>query len=165
MKTTRVIAWILAWFNLIFWGIPVISSLIQSLASPNPLILVILVFFAAIPLNSFAALQLHRSIRNPQVKLNHQTPVGIRFVGTFALCVGGIIAVSGIIITQSAKDLLPVWKEQMAQYKQPESMATVGGLQDMGILMVVLGLAAIVNVVLNMRLLRWYYLVNRSDVS
>lgn len=165
MKTVRVFAWILAWFNLIFWGIPVISSLIQSLASPNPLILAILVFFASIPLNSFAALQLHRSIRNKEIKLNHQTPVGIRFVGSFALCVGAIIVVSGIMIAQNAKDLLPVWKEEVAQYKQPESMSTIGGLQAMGALMVVLGIAAVLNAVLNMRLLRWYYLVKQSDVS
>ena len=165
MKITRVIAWILAWFNLIFWGIPVISSLIQSLASPHPLVLAILVFFAAIPLNAFAALQLHRSIRNPAVKLNHQTPVGIRFVGSFALCVGAVIVVSGIVITENARELLPVWKDQMSQYKEPASMSTVSGLQSMGILMAVLGIAAVLNAVLNMRLLRWYYLVNRSDVS
>jgi len=165
MRTARIIGWILAWFNLIFWGIPVISSIFQTLASPNPLILVILVFFAAIPLNSFAALQLHRSIRNPQVRLNHQTPVGIRFVGTFALFVGALIVISGVVIVGSARDMLPVWKEQMAQYKQSETLSTVSGLQGMGALMIVLGLAAVANAIINMRLLRWYYLVRQSDIS
>lgn len=165
MKTVKLIGWILAWFNLIFWGIPVISSLIQSLAAPNPLVLVTLVFMAAIPLNSFAALQLHRSIRNPEVKLNHQTPVGIRFVGSFALFVGAFVAFCGIVMVQGAREWLPLWKEQIAQYKQPESMGTVGTLQGLGIFMIVLGLAAVLNAVLNMRLLRWYYLVKQSDVS
>jgi hypothetical protein len=165
MKITRVVARILAWFNLIFWGIPVVTQLLQSLASPNPAILVILVFFAAIPLNSFAALQLHRSIRHPDVKLNHQTPVGIRFVGAFALFVGTLVAGCGFIMLQNAKQMLPLLEQQMADYKQATPVTTVGGLQGMGLFVALLGIAAIVSVILNMRLLRWYYLVKQSDVS
>jgi len=163
MKVIRTIAWILAWFNLVFWGIPIVSSLLQSLASPNPLILVILVFFAAIPLNSFAALKLHKSLRNPKLPLGHQTPIGIRFVGVFALVIGAIIACCGIMISQHAQEFLPSFKEQMAQYKQAGPI-TVNSVREASIFMIVLGVAEVANVILNTRLLRWYYLVKRSDV-
>lgn len=162
MKPTRLIGWILAWFNLVFWGIPIVSSILQSVS--NPLILLMLVFLATIPLNSFAALRLHRSIRNPQIPLNHQTPVGIRFVGTFALIVGGIIGCCGIVIAQNAQQFLPSFKEQMTQYGQTGPI-TAASLQEAGIFMLVLGVAAVVNVILHFRLLRWYLLVRKNDAG
>lgn len=42
---------------------------------------------------------------------------------------------------------------------------TLANLRKIGIGMLVLGLCVGVNVVLNLRLLRWYYLVRQSDVS
>jgi hypothetical protein len=164
MKTVRVIAWILAWFNLVFWGIPIITSIMQSLARPNPLILVMLVFLAAIPLNSFAALQLHRSIRNPKIPLGHHTPVGIRFVGIFALVVGGIITCCGILLLQHAQEFFPTFKEQWDGLKQGAPI-TVDNLRQIGIFFLVLGVAEVINVVLNTRLLRWYYLTRPDDQS
>ena|ERR1700753_2543687 len=167
MKTTRVIASILAWFNLVFWGFPVITSLLEMLVAPDGRKLVVVVMLAAIPLNSFAALQLHRSIRNPKITLNHQTPVGIRFVGFFALFIGVIMTACGLIVVQNAKELLPAWKDQiMANLKDaPASYSTISFIQSVGGFMAVAGLLIVLNVVLNIRLLRWYYLVNRSDVS
>jgi hypothetical protein len=38
-------------------------------------------------------------------------------------------------------------------------------LRQLGSLCLVLGLVSAVNVILNLRLLRWYYLVHQSDAS
>jgi hypothetical protein len=160
MKSTQVIARILAWFNLVFWGIGLVNGLF------NPVVpIAVMVVLASIPLNSFAALQLHKSIRNPEVKLSHQTPVGIRFVGIIALLIGICFAGVGLLLAQFAKEMLPAWLEQSAAMKDPPPVNTVGGLQVTGISIAALGFAIIFGVVLNMRLLRWYYLVKQSDVS
>lgn len=166
MKNTRVIARILAWFNMIFWGIPIISAILQSFVAPNLPILVMLVLLAAIPLHSYAALQLLKSIRNPEVRLSHNTPVGIRFVGLVALFFGILLTGCGAVILQGAKEMLPLFKEQMSAYKEIDpSMLTVGVLQKYGVFMMLLGLAIIVGVILDLRLLRWYYLVRQSDIN
>jgi hypothetical protein len=160
MKKTQVIARVLAWFNLVFWGVGLVNSLFSPLMN-----LAIMVVLVSIPLSSFAALQLHKSIRNPEVKLSHQTPVGIRFVGIIALLIGIGLAGIGIILAQYARELLPSWIEQSAAMKDPPPFNTVGGLQVAGAFLALLGFAVIFGVVLNMRLLRWYYLVKQSGVS
>jgi hypothetical protein len=166
MKKAQIIGRALAWFNLIIWGIPLVSSLLSALATFNPLVLVMLVLFAAIPLQSYAALQLQKSLRHPEIKLSQQTPAGIRFVGMIALFIGFFVVLCGALVLQDAKEWLPRLKDQMAELKQGDaSTITVGYLQGMGGMMLFLGLTVIVSVMIHLRLLRWYYLVRQSDVS
>jgi hypothetical protein len=165
MKNTLKIANILSWFNLFFWGVPLLINLLKALTSFNPVVLGALVLFASIPLHSYAALQLHKSIRKPEVKLSHNTPAGIRFVGMIALFFGIIFLLYGIALLRNAPELLSLFKEQMPDYKEFDSMMTVPNLRRIGAVVLVLGFVTIINVILNLRLLRWYYLVRQSDVS
>jgi hypothetical protein len=165
MKKVLKAAQILTWFNLIFWGFPILMEVLTALAMLNFALLGGLMLAASVPLNSYAALQLHRSIRQPSVKLSHQTPVGIRFVGIVALFFGTLFVVYGIAIIQNAQQVLEMVREQLAGYKEISESMTVGLLKRIGFFALVLGITAIANVVLNMRLLRWYYLVKQSDVS
>jgi hypothetical protein len=164
MKTAMRIASVLSWINLLFWGLNVGSALLGSLASFNPLILVMLVLVASIPLHSYAALQLHKSIRRPEIKLSHNTPAGIRFVGIVALLFGFLFFLCGLSMFKNAPEMLSALREQ-GFMKEMYAAITVEMLRRYGILAGMLGLITIVNVILNMRLLRWYYLVHQSDAS
>lgn len=170
MKTVLKIASILTWFNLIFWGLLVCFGLLGALLMGQMPLLAGIVLLSAIPLNCFAALKLHTSIRYSSVPLNHQTPVGIRFVGLMALFFGITDIYTGIsIITHPARMsdsikamITQVPEEQRAIYT---AMAKGTFVEIMGVATLVLGFLVVINVVLNLRLLRWYYLVHRSDVS
>jgi hypothetical protein len=167
MKTAQNVGRILAVFNLIIWGILLAGPLLGALVSFNALVLVMLVLFAAMPLHSYAALQLQKSLRHPEIKLNQQTPVGIRFVGLIALFIGFFMALCGFLVLKDAREWLPLMKEQMASLNKQQdlSMITVGYLQGMGGFLLIAGLMAIASVLLHLRLLRWYFLVKQSDVS
>jgi uncharacterized membrane protein len=162
MKTTLRVASVLSWINLIFWGLNVASALLSSLAGLNPVMLVMIVLVASIPLHSYAAIQLHKCIRRPEIKLSHQTPVGIRFVGLVALLWGFLFLLAGMFMAKNAPELLAAVKEQGFMHELYKDM-TADMIRRYGLVFVVLGLAVVVNVVLNLRLLRWYYLVHQSD--
>jgi hypothetical protein len=170
MKMTLKAASILTWFNMIFWGFITGIMLLAALSAINMPILLATVLLSAIPLNSFAALKLHQSIRRPTLSLSSQTPVGIRFVGFIALFFGIICLGDGFVLLSNTKEILDVFKAQMSQAPQ---MAQVPGFKSFtvsefrwgGVLMLILGLSIVVNMVLNLRLLRWYYLVRKSDAA
>jgi len=171
MKTMLKTASVLTWFNIIFWGLIDSLLLLSSLSSFNMLILAGAVLFSAIPLNCYAALKLHTSIRRPNVPLSHQTPVGIRFVGFIALFFGISWVADGVGLLKNAKEFLGVIKDQLSQTPQiakefPQvNNIGEGDVHNAGVVALILGLCVVVNVVLNLRLLRWYYLVGKSDVS
>jgi hypothetical protein len=166
MKTAQIVGRILAWINLVFWGIPIVSFLLGAMVSFNMTLVVPVVLLAAIPLHSYAALQLQKSLRRPEIKLSQQTPAGIRFVGLIALFIGILIVFLGAAVLGVAKEMLPQLKEQLAELKQGNmSSMTVSDLRQLAVLYVLLGLAIVASVLLHMRLLRWYYLVKQSDVS
>jgi hypothetical protein len=156
MKKALKIASVLTWFNLIFWGLLVCFGLLGALLMGQMPLLAGIVLLSAIPLNCFAALKLHTSIRYSAVPLNRQTPVGIRFVGLMALFFGITDIFTGVSIVAQVPE------EQRVFYT---AMARKAFVEFMGVATLVLGLLVVINVVLNLRLLRWYYLVNRSDVS
>jgi hypothetical protein len=172
MKITLKVASILTWFNLIYWGLPVAVLLLASLSTMNMPFLAVTVLFSSIPLNAYAALKLHRSIRRPTLPLSNQTPVGIRFVGFIALFFGIVIMGAGFEILKASKEVFASLKGQLSgvtvmppilqeQYKN----LSIEDFHRQGIFVLLFGLAIVVNVVLNLRLLRWYYLVGKSDAS
>ncbi|HEY4109520.1 hypothetical protein [Puia sp.] len=164
MTRSLKVASVLSWISLLFWGLNVISGILGSLTAFNPLILVMLVILASIPLHSYAAIQLHKSIRRPEIKLSHQTPSGIRFVGLVALMIGFLFLLGGMIMSKNAAEMLATAREQ-GFMKEMYDRITVDDLRRYGYLAMVLGLITVVNVILNLRLLRWYYLVHQSDAS
>jgi hypothetical protein len=175
MKTALKTASVLTWFNIIFWGLIVALLLLGSLSSFNPLILAGVVLMSAVPLNCYAALKLHASIRRPDLPLSHQTPVGIRFVGFIALFFGISWITDGVILLKNGREIQEAINEQIAEVskvlQQFPQFSTFKNVSEphlahvSGILSLFLGLCVVVNVVLNLRLLRWYYLVRKSDVS
>lgn len=164
MKRALRVANVLSWINLLLWGVNIASALINSLTAFNPLMLVVFVLLASIPLHSYAALQLHKSIRRPEHKLSHQTPSGIRFVGLIAMLFGFIFFLCGIVLVKDAGSVLSSAKE-FGFMQDLYSQLTVADIRRSGVVALVLGLIIIVNVILNLRLLRWYYLVHQSDAS
>ena len=171
MKTTLKVATILSWYNLIFWGLINGLLLLGALAAMNMPGLLIAVLMSAIPLNCYAALKLHRSIRNPLIPLNQQTPMGIRFVGFIALFFGVNSIGDGFALIKNPGEFLDFLKDfytkQAPEIAQMPAFKSIG-LADMrtaGVICLILGLCMAVNVVLNLRLLRWYLLLRKSDAS
>lgn len=163
MKGVLKVASILTWFNLIFWGFVTVLVL---LAAPvmGLVALVGAVLLSAIPLNCYAALQLHKSIRRPAIRLSHQTPVGIRFIGFVSLFFGLTTVMEELGNLQRPAKLLEMMKESFSGMKGLEVM-TVNTVRVISVVGLILGLLVVINVILNFRLLRWYYLVHQSDAS
>jgi hypothetical protein len=132
----------------------------------------ILVLMSAIPLNCYAALKLHKSIRNPNIPLSQQTPMGLRFVGFIALFFGVNSIGEGFALIKDAREILDFLKDyytkqapEIAQMPAFKSMG-VADVHAAGVICLILGLCLTVNVILNLRLLRWYLLLLRkSDAS
>jgi hypothetical protein len=165
MKNTLLAARILTWFNLVVWGGMLSLIVLYSLATGWMAMLVAAFLFCAIPLHSYAALKLQRSIRFSNIKLSHQTPVGVRFIGYVTMFLGISVVANGIMILQDPQAAMESMKPAMEQAKGLGAAEVHGYPRFMGIFPLLIGATAIVNVILNTRLLRWYYLVKQSDVS
>jgi hypothetical protein len=158
MKNTLIIARILTWFNLIFWtgllGLMLLSVLVlQVFPALLPVFLL-----CSIPLNNYAALQLQKAIRFPDTKLSHHTPAGIRFVGLVALFFGIYTTINAYVFLTDPKPLLQMIRDVTPELKKYPDAQLVSGLHVLGVGSLIVGLAVIVNVILNTRLLRWYQL-------
>jgi hypothetical protein len=171
MRTTLKVATILTWFNLIFWGLITGLLLLGALSAMFLPGLAIAALMSAIPLNCYAALKLHKSIRHPGIPLSQQTPMGIRFVGFIALFFGINSIGEGVALIKDGKEFLDFIKDyytkqapDLAQMPAFKSMG-VADVRAAGVICLVLGLCMAVNVVLNLRLLRWYLLLRKNDAS
>jgi hypothetical protein len=163
MKGLLKIASVLTWFNLIFWGALLAFGVLICLVSMQLPLLASAVLMSAIPLNCFAALKLHTSIRHANIPLGHQTPVGIRFVGLMALFFGVTFIYSGVSFLADPKPAVEAFQQMLSQMPVSQAqlvpgLGTVNVVRFMAIVWLVLGLLVAVNVILNLRLLRWYYL-------
>ena len=171
MKMTLKAATILTWFNLIFWGFINGLLLLGAMSAMFLPGLLAAVLVSAIPLNCYAALRLHKSIRYPNIPLSQQTPMGIRFVGFIALFFGINSIGEGFALIKDSKEFLDFIKDyytkqapDIAQMPAFKSMG-VADVRAAGVICLVLGLCMAVNVVLNLRLLRWYLLLRKNDAS
>ncbi len=165
MKSTLQAAKILTWLNLIVWGGMLAFMLLFGLAARVAPMIIAVFLFSAIPLHSYASLKLQKSIRHTQIKLNNQTPVGVRFIGFVALFFGLATVANAYFILADPKTTLDSMKASMADTKgiTPDELMAV--LKVVAVFIMLMGLSVVINVILNMRLLRWYYLVKQSDVS
>jgi len=153
MKTNLKISNILSWINLVIGGILVAGGLLSMLTTPNAsVILVSVILTGSIVLHSYAALQLRKSIINPEVPLNKQTPVGIRFIGFLALFFAIMNIGNAVIIIRNAKEVL----EQVELPFKPEGMDLVAVIRGVGVFSLLFSLGIAFNVLLNLRLLKWY---------
>ena len=166
MKTSLRLATVLTWFNLLFWGFLIAMMALYAFALRAIPLFIPLVLFSSIPLNSYAALQLQKSIRQPVIRLSSQTPTGIRFVGFVAMFFAISFVLNGFTLLGNAQSFIKILKEQMTQVKQTDLVfLTPANIQFLAVVIIFLGLCAGLNVILNFRLLRWYYLVKQSDVD
>jgi hypothetical protein len=117
--------------------------------------LIMPLFFSSIVLHSYAALQLRKSIVHPSRPLSSQTPTGIRFIGAVALFFGIGVFANSIALLQNSREYL-----KLIQPGLPEGVHF--GLRELrftGVIALLGGFAIALNVMLNFRLLRWYYLM------
>lgn len=153
MKTTLKISNILSWINLVIGGILVVGGLLSMLSTPNASILLVsVVLTGSIVLHSYAALQLRKSIVYPDVPLNKQTPTGIRFIGFMALFFAMLNIGNAVVIIQNAAEVI----KQIELPFKPEGIDLVSALRGVGIFSLLFSIGIAVNVLLNIRLLRWY---------
>jgi len=164
MKISLKVASVLTWFNLLWWGLNLITSLPRAFATGLPMLLFVVVL-ASIPLNCYAALQLHKSIRRPSVKLGSQVPVGIRFVGMAAQLCGIGLVLLGFFFLLYTTQLLAIIKDPGVRTEGIQEFLNPRGIRLIGGFFLFLGLCVVTNVILNFRLLRWYYLVRQSDAD
>jgi len=164
MRTNLKVASVLTWFNLLWWGLNLITSLPRAFTTGLPMLLFIVVL-ASIPLNCYAALQLHKSIRHPSVKLGSQVPVGIRFVGMAAQLCGIGLTLLGVFFLLYTTQLLAIIKDPAVRTEGIQEFLNPRGIRLIGGFFLFLGLCIVINVILNFRLLRWYYLVRQSDAD
>ena len=158
MRRALRISAVLTWINLIFWGLACLQCLLLGLTG-NPLFLLSGFFVSAVVLHSYAALRLHKSIRNPAVPLSSQTPTGIRFIGFVSLFISTLFIVFGIAMIKSAHEVMAMLQANPQFKDVSEKQLRVSGVE-----VLVLGLSVAVNVLINLRLLRWYYL-SRNNVD
>ncbi len=153
MRTILKISGVLSWFNLVVWGIGTCVALLLALAAQSFAFLVIPFLLSVIVLHSYAAIQLHKSIRNPARPLSNQTPVGIRFIGMIALFFGITCFINGIAMLQDPREVLRMIQSSLPQAKDfPASY-----IRGEGVFALLCGLSICFNVILNFRLLRWYH--------
>ena len=153
MRTALKISNILSWINLIVGGILVLGGLLAMLSTPNASILLVsVVLTGSIVLHSYAALQLRKSIVYPEIPLNKQTPTGIRFIGFMALFFAILNIGNAAMIIQNAAEVV----KQVELPFKPEGIDLVAAIRGAGIFSLLFSIGIAVNVLLSIRLLKWY---------
>jgi hypothetical protein len=153
MKKALKISNILSWINFIIGGILVLGGLLSMLMTPNASILLVsIVLTGSIVLHSYAALQLRKSIVHPEIPLNKQTPTGIRFIGFMALFFAVLNIGNAVVIIQNAAEVVT----QVQLPFKPEGIDLVAAIRGAGIFSLLFSIGIAVNVLLSIRLLRWY---------
>ncbi|MCO5240970.1 MAG: hypothetical protein M9904_13050 [Chitinophagaceae bacterium] len=153
MKTSLKITNVLSWINLIIGGILVAGGLLSMLSTPNASVLLVsVVLTGSIVLHSYAALQLRKSIVHPDIPLNKQTPTGIRFIGFMALFFAILNIGNAVVIIQNAAEVI----KQVELPFKPEGIDLVAAVRGAGIFSLLFSISIAINVLLNIRILRWY---------
>jgi hypothetical protein len=153
LKKVLKISAVLSWFNLVVWGLIVIGGLLSALLFQSFALVAFSFILSVILLHSYAALQLHKSIRHPAIPLSNQTPVGIRLIGFVALFFGITYFANGIAVLQNTREFGQFMHSQFPQAKD----LGAGGLRAGGVFTLLCGFSISLNVFLNFRLLRWYF--------
>jgi len=163
MKKELKVSTVLSWFNLIVWGSVAMMGLLAAIFAGNLSFLVVTFLTGVTVLHSYAALQLHKSIRNPALPLSSQTPVGIRFMGFIALFFGVLYIGDGIGLLQSTQDIAKLMQPSLPPQAKDLDLNKL--LRIAGGFSLVTGLCIAVNVFLNFRLLRWYLFLRENDIK
>ena len=161
LKTAIRVSNVLSWINMVIWGYFVLQMVLAGISTGAILFVVFGFFLSAVVLHNYAAQQLTKSLRDPAVPLDHQTPAGIRFIGLVALLFGVIFLGCGFIFLFYSREMLKIVQAQSPMFKE----INVALVRKEGIIVMLPGLAVTVNVFLSFRLLRWYYLSKDNAVK
>jgi hypothetical protein len=153
MRTILKISTVLSWFNLIIWGGFTSIFILGGLLTKTFPLLIAGFLLSSIILHSYAALQLHASIRQPAKPLSVHTPAGIRFIGAIALFLGVLSSVNAGAILQNPGNFLKLMQPQMPQGK----ILLSSDVRLMACFGLICGISVAMNVIFNFRLLRWYH--------
>jgi hypothetical protein len=159
MKKILAVSNILSWINLIFGSFLVLCALLTIMTFPPLAVMISVVLVGCIVLHSHAALQLRKSILHAATPLNKQTPVGIRVMGYMALFFAIMLFSNAVYLLQNTKEVL----KQVQFPKEVKNVDITGVIHGTSLLMVLFSISVIVNVVLNLRLLRFYVLAHNSQ--
>lgn len=151
------ISTVLSWCNLVIWGIISSLGILAALLTVNLSFLVITFLTGVAVLHSYAALQLHKSIKNSAVPLSNQTPVGIRFIGAIALFFGILYIGDGVGLLQNTREAVQLLQPKLPPQAKGLNLITL--FRASGVFSLVCGISIALNVILNFRLLRWYFLM------
>src|SRR5579871_336122 len=152
MKRALAVSNILSWVNLVTGSFFALCALLTIIALPPIAVLISVVLIGCVVLHSYAALQLRKSIINPVIQLNKQTPVGIRMMGYMALFFAIMLFTNAIYMLQSTKELL----KQMQLPPQLKEKDFINIVHGTAVFILLFSLSVIFNVGLNFRLLRWF---------
>jgi hypothetical protein len=159
MKKAIAVSNILSWINIIIAGLLTLFALISMLIYPGIQFLVSAVLIGCIVLHSYAALQLRKSILNVNIPLNKQTPVGIRIMGYMSLFFCIILFSQSVFMLQHTAELL-----KQAQFPpQMKNVDVKSFVRGTGIFMLLFSVSVILNVILNLRFLKWYTVSSQKE--
>lgn len=153
------IALVLSWIILVLGCLFLLFGLLAAMTTRDMRVFTVFIIFAAIPLHSYAALQLRKSILHNNIPLAGQTRFGLRVAGFVALFIGFLSVMSGLGPLSNPEEYLKQWNELMPNAK---NVYTRNMVFAAGIISLIFSLAIIVNVVINLRLLR-IYLINQLN--
>ncbi|HVM90021.1 MAG TPA: hypothetical protein VMT76_17670 [Puia sp.] len=159
MKRAIVISNVLSWINLVIGSVFALLAFLTVGAFPPIAVLLSVVLIGCIVLHSYAAIQLRKSIIRPEMPLNRQTPVGIRMMGYMALFFAIMMFSNAIFMLQNTKDLL----KGVALPAQLNENDFITIIHITGSIILLFALSVIINVVLNFRLLRWWYIMSENN--
>jgi hypothetical protein len=153
MKNIINVTTILSWINLVIGGLFVLLGILVGLASGNFLnALVLILLPGAIVLHSYAALQLRKSIVRPDIPLDNQTPIGIRFMGYIVL----FFALFNIVYGISVLGNIPELAKQVKLPPEAANLNVVRLLRFAFVFSLLFSASIAANAIINLRLLKWY---------
>jgi hypothetical protein len=159
MKKALAVSNILSWVNLIISGVIVLCALLTFLVHPALPVLFVVILMGSVGLHSYAALQLRKSILNPSLPLSRQTPTGIRLMGYMSLFFAIMSFSNGIYMFQETKKLV----DQIQVPEQMKNFNMIAFVHGIAAFMLVFSLSIIMNVILNIRLLKWYMMAQQAN--
>ncbi|HXB43994.1 MAG TPA: hypothetical protein VNV85_08050 [Puia sp.] len=159
MKKILNVSNILSWINLIIGSFLVLCALLTIRTFPPLAVLISVVLVGCIVLHSHAAMQLRKSILHATIPLSKQTPIGIRVMGYMALFFAIMLFSNAVYLLQNTQQVL----KQVQFPKEMKNVDITGVIRGTSIFLVLFSISVIVNVVLNLRLLRFYALSHSSQ--
>jgi hypothetical protein len=96
---------------------------------------------------------------HPQVPLSRQTPTGIRFIGFIAMFCSLMIGGNGVFILQNPEQIA----QQVNMPAEAKNLNLAGILKGTAIFSLVFAASIFLNVLLSLRILRWYLAMIDQD--